>query len=187
MKSRNRQHDERFEMLYRRYKVRIVRYYMKAFGFSKDVAEELTQDAFVRVYQAMDRHRGDAIWAYLETVARNVAANYFRAKKTQKRDGKMIPTDDPELKSRPLLAREERDYGIMEEERRRRERLVQEIDRLPRGERDCVLLWLQERKYGEIAIILKITTDAVKSRLRDAKRHLRDRLGDDGDLPEETP
>jgi DNA-directed RNA polymerase specialized sigma24 family protein len=37
---------------------------------------------------------------------------------------------------------------------------------------------MENLKYDEIAKILGISTDAVKSRLRDAKRYLREQLGE---------
>jgi DNA-directed RNA polymerase specialized sigma24 family protein len=58
------------------------------------------------------------------------------------------------------------------------------ITGLPTGSRECIQLWLNEFTYDEIAKFLKITVDAVKSRLRDAKKILRARLGDANALPE---
>jgi DNA-directed RNA polymerase specialized sigma24 family protein len=46
-------------------------------------------------------------------------------------------------------------------------------------------LWLNEFTYDEIAKFLRISVDAVKSRLRDAKKFLRARLGDGNALPED--
>ena len=45
-------------------------------------------------------------------------------------------------------------------------------------------LWLDEFTYDEIAKFLRITVDAVKSRLRDARKMLRAKLGDPNALPE---
>jgi DNA-directed RNA polymerase specialized sigma24 family protein len=47
-----------------------------------------------------------------------------------------------------------------------------------------VHLQLQDYTYDEIAAALRVTVDAVKSRLRDAKKSLRARLGDAEAFPE---
>jgi DNA-directed RNA polymerase specialized sigma24 family protein len=46
-------------------------------------------------------------------------------------------------------------------------------------------LWLEDFSTEEISRALQISIVAVKSRIRDAKRTLRERLGDKGALPED--
>jgi|SRR5947207_5105026 len=176
--------DERFKSLYQRYYRRVVRFYVQAFRLAEEDAEELAQEAFLRFYQAMDDYRGDAEWAFFETVARNVAYNRIRSGKTAKRSAKVLELDDPEFNQEPA-APEEPDYAERQEDEVRRRRLREAIAKLPNGQRDCVQLWLDDFKYEEIAKFLRITVDAVKSRLRDARKVLRDRLGDGEGLPEE--
>jgi RNA polymerase sigma-70 factor (ECF subfamily) len=176
--------DERFRPLYQRYYWRIVRFYVRAFRFSQEDAEELTQEAFLRFYEAMDEYRGDAEWAFFETIARNVAFNRIRAGKTQKRNAKTVDIDDPDTPMHePRVA--EPDYAERQETAQRRRRLYDAIAALPKGQRECLHLWLDDFKYDEIAAALHISMDAVKSRIRDAKRVLRAKLGDDGMLPED--
>lgn len=60
-----------------------------------------------------------------------------------------------------------------------RKELHDAIAALPEGQRHAIQLWLDGFHYSDIAHALRISVDAVKSRLRDAKRHLRPRIGDD--------
>ncbi len=177
-----RKHD-RFRPLYQKYYWRVVRFYVRSFRLTEEDAEELAQDAFLRFYEAMDEYRGDAEWAFFETIARNVAYNRIRSQKTAKRSGRMVDIDDPDFSHEPE-APAVPDYAEREEEALRGKRLRDAIAQLPSGGRECLQLWLDDFKYDEIAKFLGITLDAVKSRLRDAKKLLRARLGDDA-LPED--
>ncbi|HJQ35585.1 MAG TPA: sigma factor-like helix-turn-helix DNA-binding protein, partial [Thermoanaerobaculia bacterium] len=82
-------------------------------------------------------------------------------------------------------APEEPDYAERQEAALRRKRLYDAISSLSPAQRECVQLWLDDFKYDEIARALRTSMDAVKSRLRDAKRILRARLGGDDMLPED--
>ena len=177
--------DERFRSLYQKYYWRVVRFYVRAFRFAEEDGEELAQEAFLRFYEAMDEYRGDAEWAFFETIARNVAYNRIRSTKTRKRSGQVVAIDDPQVAGNQPAAPEEPDYAERQQAALRRRQVHEAILELPTGQRECVQLWLDDFKYGEIARALRTSVDAVKSRLRDAKRILRARLGDDGTLPED--
>ncbi|MEO8382768.1 MAG: RNA polymerase sigma factor [Acidobacteriota bacterium] len=174
--------DERFQDLYRRFFRRMVRYFMRVSRLSEEDAEELTQEAFARFLEAMDEYRGEAEWAYFEVIARNVLYNKIRSSKTAKRKGNTVDIDDPEFRNEPV-APEGPDYAERQQTEIRRRQLYEAIEKLPAGQRQCLMLWLQEFKFEEIARALNISLDAVKSRLRDARRLLGARLGQQ--LPEE--
>ena len=176
--------DERFKSLYQKYYWRIVRFYIQAFRLSQEDAEELAQDAFLRFYEAMDEYRGDAEWAFFETIARNVGYNKIRSQKTAKRSAKLVAIDDPDFDQDPP-APEEPDLADRQDDALRKEKLRDAISKLPNGQRECLQMWLEEFKYDEIAKFLRVSIDAVKSRLRDARKHLRDRLGDGDAFPED--
>jgi RNA polymerase sigma-70 factor (ECF subfamily) len=177
---------ERFRSLYQKYYLRMVRFYMRAFHVPQEDAEELTQEAFVRFYRSMDEYRGDAEWAFLETIARNLGYNQVRSQRAAKRNGgQKVEMDDPEFANeREPAAPEEPDYAERQEQAMRSRQLHVAIALLPVGQRQCLQLWLDDFTYDEIAASLRISADAVKSRVRDAKRLLRARLGDHV-LPEE--
>ncbi|HYO75588.1 MAG TPA: RNA polymerase sigma factor [Thermoanaerobaculia bacterium] len=177
--------DELFRSLYQKYYRRMVRYYTRVFRLSEEDAEELAQDAFIRFYQAMKDYRGDAEWAFFEAIARNLGYNRVRSLATGKRGAQTVTLDDPAVLKREPMAREEPDYAERQHETMRLERLRDEITKLPRRQRQCLQLRLNEQTYEEHATHLQITIDAVKSSVRDAKRLLRERMGDDGMLPED--
>jgi RNA polymerase sigma-70 factor (ECF subfamily) len=172
--------------MYRKYYRRMVVFFMRAFRVSEEDAEELTQDAYVRFFRAMDEYRGEAEWAFLETIARNVGLNRVRSLNTQRRGVTPLNIDDRDtFRDGEPAAPAEPDYADRDEEARRKKLLYDEINRLPARQRQCVLLWLDGFKYNEIARALRITLDAVRSAIRDARRTLLEKLGDGVELPED--
>lgn len=176
--------DERFKSFYQRYYLRILRFLVRGFHLTQEDAEELTQEVFLRFYEALDEYRGDAEWAFLETIARNTAYNHIRSRSTAKRNAPTVDIDDPEHFNEPA-APPEPDYADRQHAALLRKRLYEAIDALTPGQRNVVHLQLQDYTYDEIAAALRVTIDAVKSRLRDAKKILRARLGDVETFPEE--
>jgi len=171
------QKDEVFRRLYQKYYGRLVRFFLVQMRVSQDEAEELAQDTFFRIIEALDDYRGNAEWAYLETVARNVAYNRIRSHNTSKRRTETVEIDDVDAIAivNGIAASDDPHVNYSEKElaSQRTRQLAIAIKALPEGARECMSLWLNEFSYGEIADILKITTDSVKSRLRDAKKLLR--------------
>jgi len=181
----SRGNDDRFHFLYVKYYRRVVLFYVRVFRVSEDDAKDLAQDTFMRFFAALDEYRGEAEWAFLETIARNVGFNRVRAQNTAKRSAHTINIDDPEFARHEPAAPEGRDLADRQHDANLRKQLHDAIAQLPSGQRQCVQLWLEDFKYDEIAKALRISMDAVRSRLRDAKRLLRERLGEDNALPED--
>jgi RNA polymerase sigma factor (sigma-70 family) len=168
--------DARFDAIYRKYFGRVYRYFRRC-RVSDDEAQDLAQDTFRNFYQSMERYRGDSEWGFLETTALNVLRNWVRSRKTNKRNATVVEIDAPDFSNEPA-APEEPDYAQRQEESINRRRLHEAIAELSPGQRQCMKLWLDDLQYEEIAAALRISMDAVKSRLRDAKRILSARLGD---------
>lgn len=162
--------DELFRSMYEKYYRRIVWFYVRSFHMSEEDAQDLAQDAFVRFYEAIADYRGDAEWAFLEEIARNVAYNKIRATLAKKRHAPMVDLDDPSFRRGPV-APDNPEKALL------RKQLYEQIAALPPGQRQSMLLWLEGFEYKEIASALRITMDAVKSRIRDGKKLLKLRLG----------
>lgn len=177
--------DELFRTLYARHYGRMLRFFRRVFRVSDAEAQELTQDSFVRFYKTMNEYRADSEWALLETIARNVGYNRVRSLATIKRGAVRTESlDDEELvRGGPEAAQTDPVARLIKAERVAR--LRQAIAALPKGQKRCLQLWLEDVSYEEIAVTLRISLEAVRSRIRDAKRSLRARLGDEGVLPEE--
>lgn len=70
-----------FNRFYATYQSEIQRYFYRQTG-SKDDAEDLTQDFFIKVWNSKDRYQAkDQLKAWLYTVARNMVINNYRKRK----------------------------------------------------------------------------------------------------------
>jgi RNA polymerase sigma-70 factor (ECF subfamily) len=167
--------DARFEAMYRKHFARVFRS-LRAFGVADGEAQDLAQETFKRIFESFDQYRGEAEWSFIEITARRVLYNWVRSGNTAKRKADLVEIDDPDFQYEPVAAAEP-DYADRQEEAMRKARLREAVAELSPIQRECLRLWVQGFKYTEIATILKTSVDAVKSRLRDAKKFLRERLG----------
>lgn len=167
--------DRSFELFERHYG-RTVQYLIAQFGLSRDDALDLAQDAFLRVLKSGASYREDAQWPFIKTTAHNVAVNWIRDRKAAKRSGVNVSVDDAgqlrdaRQRADDTLARREQAVAL-------RKLIAKAVTELPEGVRLCYLLRRRGYSYDEIRRMLDITMDAVKSRLHEAKRRIRDSVG----------
>jgi RNA polymerase sigma-70 factor (ECF subfamily) len=169
------EHDVRFDAMYRKHYGRVYRS-LRSYGVADGEAQDLAQETFKRIFESFHQYRGEGEWSFIETTARRVLFNWVRAGNTAKRKADIVEIDDPDFPYEPAAA-EEPDYAERQQQSLRKARLRQAIAELSPGQRECLRLWVQGFKYTEIATVLRVSIDAVKSRLRDAKKYLRERLG----------
>ncbi|HYI11487.1 MAG TPA: RNA polymerase sigma factor [Thermoanaerobaculia bacterium] len=168
--------DARFETMYRKYFARVYRFFYFEHHITDDEAQDLAQETFVRVYESFDSYRGEAEWGFLKVTATRVLLNWIRKAHAAKRSGEVVEIDDPEIFF-DLPAPEGPDAADRQLADLRRAALAEAFAELSPAQQECLRLSILGFKYNEIASILKISLDAVRSRLRDAKRYLRTRLG----------
>lgn len=155
-----RKHREAFELLLDGYEKKVFR---MAVMYLKDRgrAEEATQDAFLKLWQALPSYDGRAApstWLY--TIARNTFLSAVRAE-SYRRTEELVEGAGP--RSDPRLA-EHIDL----------ERLLAE---LPESQREAItLFYLEERSIAEVAAILDLPEGTVKSHLHRARRTLGEKM-----------
>jgi RNA polymerase sigma-70 factor (ECF subfamily) len=164
-----------FVQLYRDYTPRVTRFFLRK-GVPEDRAEELTQEVFIRVYGGMERFRHESrVGTWIFTIARNLWLNEIRARNTDKRQGTEVPVDDQidAVSSERINPEAE----MLLEERHRI--LHQALEELPNRMRWAVELRLErDFKYREIARIMGVSVQTIKSQLFQARQRLREVLGD---------
>ena len=173
--------EERFEHLFERY-YRPVSYFFANRGFSNEECRDLTQETFLGVYKGMGRFRRDAsVETWLFKIAANIWRNAIRSRRAAKRDapeislGGMIDdgqqiTDDAHQGRGPL------GDALADEQARL---LREAIEELPTQMQRCLLLRVdQDMKYREIAAVMQISIETVKSQLFQARERLKARLAE---------
>jgi RNA polymerase sigma-70 factor (ECF subfamily) len=169
-----------FAELVRRYRNQITNYVYRMTN-DYDLAVDLAQETFMRVYAAAERYQTSyAFSTYIYRIATNLAISELRRRKRRRLVSlssffgeRESPTDSFELEmpdKGPL-----QDVTVVEDERRAA--VARAIATLPEKYRaPLVLRDVEERSYDEIARILNMNEGTVKSRINRARGFLRDKL-----------
>ena len=147
---------------------------------SREDAEDLAQESFVRLHRYLDRLRPAAKFStFLFGIARNLALNFIRDSGRRGR-GVTFSLTDQNMEGKPL------EDGSLRPDRSAR---LREIDQMieegmallsPRHREVLVLRELNGLDYNSIAEIVKCRKGTVKSRIARAREQLRlhmERLG----------
>jgi RNA polymerase sigma-70 factor (ECF subfamily) len=153
--------------LYDAHAPRVYRLVYRLVG-DANLAEEFTQDAFVRAFGQLERFRGDsALATWLHRIAVTVALNGMR-KVRRLRDREFALDDSPAM----FAPTHEPDPEL-------RRRVATAIEALPEGSRTTLIMHdIEGYTHAEIAAVLGIAEGTSKSRLFDARARMRDALAD---------
>jgi RNA polymerase sigma-70 factor (ECF subfamily) len=157
--------DEAFGALYRAHVSRVHALCLRLSGDAQ-AAGELTQDVFVRAWEALPSFRGEsAFGSWLHRLAMNVFLGKRRA--ASRRERRVFSTEEPALLERPA---ERPQPGA-------RLDLEQAIAGLPQGARMVFVLHdVEGYQHGEIAQMTGIAEGTSKAQLFRARRLLREAL-----------
>jgi RNA polymerase sigma-70 factor (ECF subfamily) len=156
-----------FRVLYDRNVERIFRLCFRMVG-DEGWARELTQDAFVRVWQALDQFRGEAAFStWMHSIAVSTVLNGVRkVERHRKREQSL--EDAAQVGS----AHRHAEPGVAD-------RLKAAVDGLPEIYRTVFLMYdLEGYPHGEIAAALGVPVGTCKARLFRARELLRASLGE---------
>jgi RNA polymerase sigma-70 factor (ECF subfamily) len=166
-----------FEELMLRYQNRLLSLLTHLVG-ERDLAEDLTQEVFLRVYRARKRYvPGAKFSTWLFTIAGNVASNALRTK-ARRREVHIAPRSN-ESGSQSLETAAVEASGLMParqlDKAELRDVVQQAIGSLNDRQRMAVLLAKFEHfSYADIAEIMDMSPQAIKSLLSRARCNLRD-------------
>ena len=169
-----------FAELVRRYRNQITNYVYRMTN-DYDLAVDLAQETFMRVYAAADRYRTSfAFSTYIYRIATNLAISELRRRKRRRLVSltsffreRESPSDSYELEMPDAGPLQDATYA----EDERRAAVARAIATLPEKYRaPLVLRDVEERSYEEIASILQMNEGTVKSRINRARTFLRDKL-----------
>jgi RNA polymerase sigma-70 factor (ECF subfamily) len=154
----------RFETLLAKFGPQIDRM-LRAYERRDDLRDELRQEVALAIWRAIPAFRGDSsLRTLIARIVHNTGVSHIR------KAVRGTPTEplDPEL---PIVAPDPQPEELLVEADRT-QRLGHAIRSLPLGQRQVVVLFLEEFDYAEIASTLGITEGAVAVRLNRAKTRL---------------
>ncbi len=169
-----------FEQFVRRYQDRVFNLCWRMCGNRAD-AEDLTQEAFVRAIQAIDRFDGRAgVYTWLFRIAVNLVLSDRRRaarRPTCSLEAAGAMTDASIDSARGRIAAVEATPAEQACDQETHRRVAQAVAELDEEHRSVVILRdMESFGYEEIAEILEVPIGTVKSRLHRARLALRDKL-----------
>ncbi len=134
-----------------------------------DLAEDLVQEVFIKVWQKRSEIRKETVKSLLFTMANNLLMNHFNHMKVvRSHEGDSLREDRKEMNT-PQFQMEESEFG---------EKLQRVLAKIPDGSREVFLMnRLDKIKYDEIATRLDISVKAVEKRMSKALSIIREELG----------
>ena len=168
----NRKHGK---LLYQRHKDEMYRYFFYKINYSKDDADELLQELFLKILKGLKNFRGEVpfkIWMY--RIAKNIRNDYYRRKKTKPQLGsenndaldKVPENAESAVDPQRLVEAHERQLAVR--------KAVAELE--PKYREPLVLHDFQGMKYEEIALVLGVPPGTVAGNINRAKKKLREEL-----------
>jgi RNA polymerase sigma-70 factor (ECF subfamily) len=166
-----------------------VSYFFARRGFSSEDCRDLTQETFLKAFRGLPRFRREVeIKTWILRIAANVWKNTLRSRQAVKRAAPTVSLElavergeVPETPGPTPCLRPKGNPGPLERMLLTEgQRMLREaVDELPPRMRRCVLLRIdQGLKYQEIAAILQVSEDTVKTQLYQARQRLKHSLDD---------
>jgi RNA polymerase sigma-70 factor (ECF subfamily) len=167
---------ESFETLLIKYKDRVFNLCYRFLG-DYDEAEDISQDVFVKVYNALNKFGfRSSFYTWLYRITLNTCKNRVNslAFKKAKKNVQLENNENSEL----MKISEEGNNPAVQLERKERGRLIQQaINKLPPGQKTVIILRdIEGLSYEEIGNITGKRLGTVKSRLSRARLDLNKRL-----------
>jgi RNA polymerase sigma-70 factor, ECF subfamily len=172
-----------FLALFHRYRKPLYNFILRNIRYA-DAAEDLLQDVFVRIIQGAEDFRGESKFTtWLYTIARNLCID---------RNRKMVLRRHVSLDERTETGYRHKDPGAPRQvpdetpgvdrnaiSNRLRQQIAIAVEALPEEQREVFLMrQLQNLPFQEIAIIVGVSENTIKSRMRYALERLRELLNE---------
>ncbi|TDL32683.1 sigma-70 family RNA polymerase sigma factor [Jeotgalibacillus sp. S-D1] len=137
---------------------------------NRELAEDLTQDIFVKCFSALHTYKGkSSLRTWLWRIAINHCKDYLKSwynRNVTPSDQECFVTYSQKESVEQLVIRQDED-----------QQLVLSVMELPMKYREVIyLFYYEELSIKEIASVIEVKENTVKTRLRRAKELLKDRL-----------
>lgn len=169
--------DGAFRTLVARYQDRVLGLAYRYLG-DRNGAEDLAQEAFLRVYRARDRYEPVAKFStWLYRIVVNLCLNEIRSRKNKPAMALAVTTETSSNLNLDVADEGEREPVARMEEEELAARIREIIAELPENQRIAILLNKYEGlSYVETAEAMETSVMAVKSLLTRARVRIRERL-----------
>ena len=159
---------EQFRTLYLEHGRRAQGFFMRMMGYDVQLARDMVQDLFTRIWEHRDSFRADASFTtWMFSIAYNMCKNEYRHREIVQTYQEHIINTTTDIAS---------DADTLEQHQRR-QMLAQAINRLPENQKSLFLLrYEEELTVPEIARITMLPEGPVKTRLLTALRSVKESM-----------
>lgn len=172
-----------FAELVRRYERPLYNFILRSVR-RRERADELLQDVFLKVVQRSGDFKGNSkLSTWLYTIARNLCIDHSRKMVFRRHQSLDAPRagadgdDGPTLLDRTAAEGAEPDRAAVMEDLRKR--IAEAVEELPEEQRDVFLMrHVQGMRFKDIADVIGVPENTVKSRMRYALERLQRALSD---------
>jgi RNA polymerase sigma-70 factor (ECF subfamily) len=167
-----------YRQIVERYQQLVFRTCM-GFLHNREDADDLTQEIFIRTYQALGEFRGTSAFStWIYRIAVNASLNRVRKSSGSQFFKRLESVFSPEKKI-DLFAEESENPEIIIIRKEQKDRVTRAIDSLPENQRTAIVLsHYDDLSQREIAEIMQTTEGAVEALLQRGKASLRKKLSD---------
>jgi len=169
-----------FQIIYKEFYPKILRYLTRILN-DKSLAEDFTQDVFIKVNEGLDTFEGRSklsTWIY--KIATNISYDYFRSASFQKGTKKTLKGDflEENKEDKNLWAADKSQISDQVLEKKEMDSCIRRyVEQIPENYRTVFVLSEYEGlKNKEIANILGLTIDNVKIRIYRARTELKKKM-----------
>ncbi|MBU2566600.1 RNA polymerase sigma factor [Patescibacteria group bacterium] len=156
-----------FACIYERYEEKLIRYILRISSFSYAEAEEVLQEAFVKVWRNLnefDESLKFSSWVY--RIVHNTTITEWRKTQTKGKDQR-VAIDDELYKNLPSNLNIEKEIGKKFDQ----EGIKRVLQLMPEKYKSVLILkFLEEKDYNEISDILKKPSGTVATLINRAKK-----------------
>lgn len=147
-----------------------LRRLVASYEFRPAMRDELYQEVLLALWRALPKLRDQSgLRAYVFRIAHNRSVSHVASEMRRSDSDPMVePPQDPGPGPQALAEGEER-----------RQRLAQAVARLPLGQRQAVILFLEGLSHAEVSQVLGISENNVAVRINRARQALAKELGNE--------
>ena len=165
LKRINGRQKSAYQMLYSDYYAILVVYACN-FVRQQEIAEDIVQELFITMWEKEISFLSFASFkAYLYNSVRNMALNYLKHQDVEEKYIEYIQESYGEVDESEI--NDEEVYRL----------LFKVVDELPARCREIFLMYMDGKKNDQIADILNLSVETVKTQKKRAVKHIRERLG----------
>ena len=161
---------EQFRTLYLEHGRRAQGFFMRMMGYDVQLARDMVQDLFTRIWEHRDTFRADASFTtWMFSIAYNMCKNEYRHREIVQAYQEHIMATTTDIAS-------DADADTLERQQRR-QMLAQAINALPENQKPLFLLrYEEELTVPEIARITMLPEGTVKTRLLTALKSVKESM-----------